>query len=303
MKEMTFEGYKNYPVHLYVWDEVENPKAVVQLVHGMVEYLARYDEFAKYLNANGFIVLGDDHRAHGKTAGKQNLGIAPEEDCYWDTIEDLKLINKFAKEKYGLPIYIFGHSYGSFLTQGFLQQASDSVQGAILSGSAFKNGIDSKIGRMIANVQCAFCGKDKRANFIKKMSFDAFDKEFSPSVSFAWGNRDNAEREKYLNDEMCVFVCSLGFYKSLFNALKVICKDKNLDKIRKDLPIYIISGDCDPVGKYGEDVKKLYDKYKKIGIKNVDMKLYEGARHEILNEINKKEVYGDVLAFLNSIQN
>ena len=107
MKEIKFAGYKNYPINLYIWDEVDNPKCVVQLVHGMVEHLGRYDEFARFLNSKGYIVLGDDHRAHGKTSGKADLGKAPEGDCYWDTVEDLKLISDYAKEHYGLPLVLF----------------------------------------------------------------------------------------------------------------------------------------------------------------------------------------------------
>ncbi len=300
MKELKFAGYKNYPINLYVWDEVQNPVAIVQLVHGMVEHLGRYDDFAKYLNSKGYIVLGDDHRAHGKTAGLDSLGMVPDGDCYWDTIEDLKLINKYAYETYNLPVVLFGHSYGSFLTQGYLQQASDTISAVVLCGSAFQDGIDVKTGRLVANVQYALFGKDKRANLIKKLSFDGYDKKFKPVVPFGWGNRDDKERIKYLEDPMCNYVCSLGFYKSFFNALKVICKKENLDKIRKDIPMLIISGGDDPVGKSGKLVTRLFDKYKDVGIQNIDIKLYSGARHEILNEINKDEVYDDVWKFIDS---
>ena len=298
MKEIKFAGYKNYPINLYIWDEVDKPKCVVQLVHGMVEHLGRYDEFARFLNSKGYIVLGDDHRAHGKTSGKADLGKTPEGDCYWDTVEDLKLITDYAKEQYNLPIVLFGHSYGSFLSQGYIQSASDKLTACVLCGSAFQDGADVKAGRLVANIQATLIGKDKPAKFIKKLSFDAYDKQFDPPVPFAWGNRDDAERQKYLDDEYCNYVCSIGFYQSFFNALKVICKQENIDKIKKDLPIFIISGDKDPVGKYGESVNKLYGKYKESGIENVTIKLYSGARHEILNEINKQEVFDDVLSFL-----
>ena len=298
MKESTFKGYKDYPIHLYEWDEVDKPKAVVQLVHGMVEHLGRYDDFAKYLNSKGYIVLGDDHRAHGKTSGKEKQGFVPEGDCYFDTLEDLAKITDYAKEKYNLPVYLFGHSYGSFLSQGYIQKYADKIEAVILCGSAKQKGIDVATGRVVANVQTAFCGKDAKANLIKKLTFDVYDKKFTPRMPGGWVNRDANEVKKYLNDEFCAYTCSLGFYKSFFNALKEIYKKKNLANVPQNLPIFIISGSKDPVGKDGKLVVKLYDMYKELGVKNVQMKLYEGARHEILNELCKQEVYDDVVKFI-----
>ena len=144
-------------------------------------------------------------------------------------------------------------------------------------------------------------GKDKPAELIRKLTFGAYDAKFkSERKPFAWGNRDDAEREKYLADKFCDFTMSAGFYKSFFNGLSKLYKNSALSSIRKDLPLFIISGDKDPVGGMGKLVAKLYDKYVSVGMTNVSMKLYRDARHEILNELNKEEVYSDVADFFES---
>lgn len=303
MKEITFKAYEDYPIHLYVWDEVKEPKAVVQLSHGMAEHLYRYNDFAKYLNDNGYIVIGDDHRGHGKTVKSlDDLGKVPKVTSFYDTIEDLAAITKYAKKEYNLEVILFGHSYGSFLLQGYLQKYSDLIKAAILCGSAKQSGIDVKFANLIANMQNCLFGKDKKAKLIEKLSFGMYDAQFKgENKKFAWGNRDDEERLAYLADDMCGYVCSIGFYKGFFNGLNTLYKKSNLEKIRKDLPIFIISGEKDPVGKMSKSVIKLHEMYKDLGIKNLKMKLYKDARHEILNEIDKKTTYKDILEFIQEV--
>lgn len=297
--EMKFKGYKDYELNVYVWDEVKTPKAVVQIAHGMAEDAARYEDFAKFLNKNGYIVIADDHRAHGKTA-QGKLGIVPKDsDCYFDTIEDMALLTDYAKETYKVPVILFGHSYGSFLSQGYIEKHSDKIVSCVLCGSARMDIPDAKLGGMVANVQNAIFGADKPAKMIAAMSFGNYEKPFKDENRLnAWLNRDVAECDKYNANPMCGYILSIGFYKSFFNGLKQIYGDAP-KQIRKDLPIFIISGDKDPVGGMGELVKNLYEMYKELGF-NVEMKLYEGARHEILNEINKQEVYNDALKFFDN---
>lgn len=294
--EIKFKGYKDYELNVYVWDEVKSPKAVVQIAHGMAEDAARYEDFAKFLNKNGYIVIADDHRAHGKTA-QGKLGIVPEgSDCYFDTIEDMALLTDYAKETYKVPVILFGHSYGSFLSQGYIEKHSDKIVSCVLCGSARMDIPDAKLGGMVANVQNAIFGPDKPAKMIASMSFGNYEKPFKDENRVnAWLNRDVAECDKYNANPMCGYILSIGFYKSFFKGLSQIYGDAP-KQIRADLPIFIISGDKDPVGGMGELVKNLYEMYKGLGF-NVDIKLYEGARHEILNEINKQDVYNDALNF------
>lgn len=297
--EFTFNGFKDYPINVVVWDEVKDAKAVVQISHGMAEYIARYDEFAKFLNKNGYIVIGDDHRGHGKTRGDAKLGIVPEGDSYFDTIEDMALLTKYAKEKYNLPVILFGHSYGSFLSQGYIEKYSNEIVACILCGSARMDTFEAKFGQIVTNIQHALFGKDKEGKLINKLSFGMYEKPFkSEKRKFAWGSRDVESCEKYNKDENCQGILSLGFYKGFFNGLAKIYKNEPL-KIRKDLPIFIISGDKDPVGGMGKLVSNLHKMYVDFGF-DAKIKLYEGARHELTNEINKEEVFNDVLAFLDA---
>lgn len=300
MKEISFAGYRGYPLHLYIWDDVKSPRGMVQLVHGMAEHLGRYDAFAQFLNDNGYIVLGDDHRGHGKTCAAAPLGVVPDGDCFQDTVRDLKAITDYAQQTYGLPIVLFGHSYGSFLSQCYIELFSDAIRGVVLCGSAKQDTPDVNLGLKVSKMQSKLFGKDKPAKLIRKLSFGAYDKQFDDTkeVGFAWGNRDHEERKKYLADPLCNQTMSIGFYESFFRGLTQLYLPANLANIRKDLPIYIISGDKDPVGGMGKLVTALFEQYQDIGMQHVEIKLYPDARHELLNEINRQQVYDDVLEFI-----
>ncbi len=301
MKVLDFKGFDDYQIKLHVWDDVVSPKAVIQLSHGMAEHLLRYDDFAKFLNRNGYIVLGEDHRVHGKTAvGK--LGIVEDWDCFSATVQDLALITDYAIKEYNLPVILFGHSYGSFLSQLYIQLFSDKIKGVVLSGTALQAPFLSKVVSGLAGLQIAFCGKEKPAKMITKIAFGPFDKQFKDEATKnSWLSRDPELVKKYNEDPESGFTCSLGFFKSMGKNMKSMYKKENIDKIRKDLPIFVVCGSSDPVGGNGKTVLQLIELYKRNGIQDVKCKLYENARHEVLNEINKNEVYADILSFINSI--
>ncbi|MDE6275839.1 MAG: alpha/beta hydrolase [Clostridia bacterium] len=301
--EKTIKGFDDYQVVMSIWEPDQAPKGIVQIFHGMVEHIDRYEEFAHYLNAKGYIVAGDDHRGHGRTAGVDFLGKVPFGHTYFDTIDDEKVITSYLKERYGdLPLFVFAHSYGSFLGQGYIQQNSKNIDGCILSGSANMSGIEPKIGRFVANIQHKLHGKDKTAEFIKNMTFGAYEKPFKKEKRVnAWLNRDAAACEKYNADKFCNYTMSVGFYKNFFDGLCRIYEPERLAEIDKKLPILIVAGDKDPVGKMGKLVSKLYDMYTQLGIDDVKIKLYEDARHEIINELNKDEVFADIAGWLDNL--
>ncbi|MEG1663595.1 MAG: alpha/beta hydrolase, partial [Clostridia bacterium] len=281
----------------YLWDDVRIPKAVVQISHGMAEHARRYDNFATFLNKNGFIVYADDHRAHGLTSTKQSAkGVKGfhKGEIFADTVKDTLAITDYLKKKYNLPVLYFGHSYGSMLGQSYLQSNS-GASGVVLSGSAMMKGILLNLGAIIANTQYALLGGEKKGKLLDKMSFGAYNAPFKKEKTpFAWLSRDKEQVKKYIFDEQCGYVMSIAFFKNFFNGLKSTYKPENLAKLDKDLPIAIFSGSNDPVGGKGKLVQKLYDQYVAQGVKNVTIKLYPEARHEIINEINNKEVYADV---------
>lgn len=299
----VLKGKDGYEFSVSFWLPDGKVKGIVQILHGMVEYIDRYDDFARYLCNLGFAVAGDDHRGHGFTAGEENLGKVPDGHTYFDTVDDAIILTDYLQSKYpDVPTIVFGHSYGSFLTQGYIQQNSDKINGCVLCGSARMDNSDVKMGRKVANMQFKLYGKDKPANLIRKLSFGGYDKPFKHEKrKNAWLNRDVDACEKYNNDKFCNYTMSIGFYKYFFDGLIKIYEQDRLDKINKDLPLFIISGDKDPVGNMGKLVRELYDLYVDNGIKNVKIKLYNNARHEILNELNKAEVYQDVSDWINSI--
>ena len=303
MKEFNFTGFGDYPINLAVWDEVEGEiKGVVQILHGMVEHIKRYDEFARFLNAHGYVVLGDDHRAHGVTA-QGSLGVVPDGDCFADTVEDAILIGKYARETYKAPLLVFGHSYGSFLTQRYIQKCGE-MKAVVLCGSACMDIPDVKAGLCVAKMQAALFGEKKKANLIRKMSFGPYNNAFKEEKKEnAWLTRDDVRREAYNADPMCNYTMSIGFYTSFFSALSKLYSPEALSGISKDLPVFIISGDRDPVGGMGKLINRLYEVYRDNGLSHVEVKLYPEARHELLNELCREEVMGDVLTFYDGVLN
>jgi len=304
MKNETFKSFDGTELQCYLWDEVDAPKAVVQISHGMAEHARRYDDFAKFLNANGFIVFADDHRAHGKTCiGQSEKGVKgfQKGEIYDDTVKDEVAITSYLKEKYNLPVIYFGHSYGSMVGQRYIQECTEHT-GAILSGSAMMKGALLNAGAAIMNMQYALLGGEKTGKFANTLTFGSYNKPFKDeNLENAWLSRDSEQVKKYNADEECGQIMSIAFFKFFLNGLKKAYDEENLKKIDLDKPIGIFSGDKDPVGGQGELVQKLFDQYKNLGVKDVTIKLYEGARHEILNEINNKEVYNDVLARINEM--
>lgn len=294
-----FKSESGFESYAYFWDDVKEPIGVVQIIHGMAEHIQRYDFFAEFLNYNGFIVVGMDTRGHGKTAVEGlGLGIVTDGDSFADTTSDQICLAKYLKEKYNLPLCLFGHSFGSFLSQSFIQRASDLLEGVILCGSAKQKGMDIKVGEIVSKLQCVFYGKDKPANFITKTAFGGFDKKFAyDKIENAWVCSNLESVKKYNDDEWCGATASIGFFRSLFCGVKDLYEECNLDCIKKDLKIFIISGDKDPVGGYGKKVKKLYDTYVASGITDVNIKMYADKRHELLNEDIRDQVMFDALDF------
>ena len=303
MKEFNFTGFNDYPINLAVWDQVEGEiKGVVQILHGMVEHIKRYDEFARFLNAHGYVVLGDDHRGHGVTA-QGSLGVVPDGDCFADTVEDAILIGKYARETYKAPLLVFGHSYGSFLTQRYIQKCGE-MKAVVLCGSACMDIPDVKAGLCVAKMQAALFGEKKKANLIRKMSFGPYNNAFKEEKKEnAWLTRDDVRREAYNADPMCNYTMSIGFYTSFFSALSKLYSPEALSGISKDLPVFIISGDRDPVGGMGKLINRLYEVYKDNGLSHIEVKLYPEARHELLNELCREEVMSDVLTFYEGVLN
>ena len=300
-ENFKFADSEGVELNVYKWSPEGEVLGVVQISHGMTENILRYDEFAKYLNNKGFIVYGHDHRGHGLTAkSKEELGyIADNEGFDWLVRDLYELMMMIKEENNGLPIYLFGHSMGSFVSQRFIELHGNEIDGVILSGS---NGEPTKLtplGILLSNIEIKLFGRKHTSKMMDKLSFGDFNRKFRPNrTPYDWLCSVEEEVDKYIDNEYCGFVCSASFYYDLLRGLKAIHKKENFNSIPKDLPIYIIAGDMDPVGFFGKGIVNLYNKLQSIGIKDVNYKLYKDKRHEILNEDNKLEVMNDVSAWL-----
>ena len=302
-RSILLERDQDFKIFLRIWDEVENPKAIVQIFHGMAEHSERYDDFAKYLNSKGFIVYADDHRGHGLSVKEGSVQGYIGEDGFNRIVEDEKEISNLIRKSYKeLPLYIFAHSFGSFIGQEYITKYSKEIDGIILSGSSKQDGIDLKMGKVLASIQKLLFNETAKAKLIDKLSFGAYNSKVkNRKTNCDWLSRDEKEVNKYLEDEKCGFISPINFYNHMFNGLSKLYKLEKLNKIDKNLSILVISGDEDPVGKYGIGVRRLHQQYVDLGLKNSAIKLYEGGRHELLNETNKHEVYDFIYNWLREI--
>lgn len=293
MENIKLNGYNNLELNCYLYKPSGNAKAVIQIIHGMQEHAFRYDEFAKFLADNGFIVLASDLRGHGKTAPSlDKLGFG-EKDIFEETLKDQTLICEYLKKEYNLPIYIFGHSYGSFLSQRFIQ-ICEIPEKIILCGTGFGDNAIYTLGYWVACLLSSFDLDDKKATIIENMSLKAYGKKFNKGN---WLTRDDSVFESYSKDEYSGKSFPISFYKSFFRGITHLNDD--LSTITNNKKIFLIVGDKDPVGSNGKQVQKLYELYKKEN-KNATIKIYPNCRHELINELNKDEVYKDILDFYNS---
>lgn len=304
MNKFTFKDEGNLEIFVNKWIPEENVKVkgIVQIAHGMAETSARYEWFASTLTNQGFIVYANDHRGHGQTAGTVSKLGDLGKDGFNSMVENMHQLNEIIKEENpNLPIFLFGHSMGSFLTQRYICLYGSELKGVILSGSCGKQGIIIDIARLIAKRESVKIGVSGQSNKLDKLSFGSYNKSFKPNrTSFDWLSRDNKEVDKYIADPFCGTVFTAGFFYDFLGGLKSIADNSQINRVPKDLPIYIFSGDKDPVGKNGKGVLKLFKTYKEHGILDLTYKLYKDGRHEMLNEINKEEVSLDILKWINA---
>lgn len=292
---------KNIFSHQWLPDEKTNIKAVVQIAHGMAEHSARYERFAKHLTDNNFGVYANDHRGHGKTAGEiENLGYFADSDGWDLVVNDMAQLTAVIKNDHPeIPVFLLGHSMGSFLSRDFMFSHPSLVNGVILSATACDPGLLGNVGVVIAKLANIFQGKKALSPMLDKLSFGTFNKAFKPNrTNFDWLSRDNAEVDKYINDPFCGTIFTSGFFSDLLKGIKKINYRANIKIIPKDLPIYLLAGSMDPVGDFSKGVKKVFKTYEDTGIKDLSLKFYENGRHEILNEVNRKEVYKDIIDWL-----
>ncbi len=303
--KFTLDAEDGKKIFVYRWlpSDRKALKCIVQIAHGMAEHAGRYKRFAEYLNKEGIGVYANDHRGHGKTAGAiENVGIFADWSGWDLVVKDMKRLSGMIKNNHsGIPLFLLGQSMGSFLVRDYIAGKGDKVDGVILTGTAGDPGLKGSSGIIAAKLFSRIRGRNKPDKIIDKSVFGSYNKDFKPArTKFDWLSRDENEVDKYVDDDYCGGIFSSGFFVDLFTGLKKVNKIENIRSIPVMLPILLISGEKDPLGEDLKGVKRVIRSFKKAGIKNVEYKFYNGGRHEMLNELNKKEVFSDISGWIKS---
>lgn len=283
-------------LHVVCWMPEEKPKAVIQLVHGMVEYIERYDDYAKYLNSKGFVVFGHDHLGHGQSVQSiEDWGYVAEKRPGDVLIRDMHRVRSAASKLYpGIPYFMLGHSMGSYLLRRYISYKGEGLAGAIIVGTGQESDTTTLAGLSIVRALMKTKGQRYRSQKIQNMTYTAPYKMYDltcKDLTNSWICSDPVIMEKYVSDARCRFLFTLNGFDALLSTVYYDNQKKYINKIPKDLPLLLVSGDKDPVGALGKGVKYVYDKYVKAGITDIECHLFPEMRHEILNEPDKAEVY------------
>lgn len=307
---MTVSSNDGLALKLCIWDEVLEPKGVLQLSHGMAEHIRRYEGLAAFLNSKGWIVAGHDHRGHGESvASIEDLGILAEEDGWTKLVDDLYLITQILKAQYAdLPVFIMGHSMGSFALRHYLGLYGEAVKGAIICGTGQNPPLLNRLARALAVWEAKRKGRRHPSQLMTNLSFGKFNKAFAPNqTAFDWLSRDPVEVFKYIEDPLCGAVFSSGFYEDFLGGLLIVGEMAHIQKVPKHLPLLFISGSEDPLSNKGKAVERVANMHRQAGLSAVTVTIFEGARHELTNETNRQEVYEVIYDWLehkfNSVHN
>jgi len=286
---------KETEIVYYVYTPDTAPKAVFQIIHGMCEYFERYEHFAEYLCDKGYVVCGYDMRGHGKSAKTEDdLGYFGAKKGYTYFSEDTEIMRLIMREKYKrLPYIVFGHSMGSLILRDYMVDHGTDIDGAIISGTVGGK-FPLKQGIALTEFTARFKGGKKRSESLKETVMKVFDMTFPDEAPRAWISRDKAVVEANAIDPLCDFTFTARGFNDLLRLYDNVSYPEWANDVPKSLPIFIISGSDDPVGGRGEGVKSVYDALEDAEINELSLKIYEGARHELINEINKEEVFDDI---------
>lgn len=284
-------------LHLALWEPSGPPRAILQISHGMCEHILRYGEFGQFLADQGFVVIGNDHLGHGKTAASpQELGYFDAPDPSRAVVEDLHLVSQWAKENFpGLPLFLLGHSMGSFLARRYAMTSGEELAGAIFVGTGRQPQLVVKAGLAAAKVVAALRGPKYRSQLLYRLSTGDYDRQFEGPGT--WLSRNTENVAAYGADPLCQFQFTVKGYQGLLSTIHYIQQPKHIAQLPAQLPILLVSGAQDPVGDMGKGVAAVYRVYRRQCF-DVTCRLYRKDRHEILNEVDRAGVYRDILRWL-----
>ena len=289
------------PIHAVEWLPEGQARAVLQISHGVSEYILRYEPFAEYLTAQGFAVAGHDHLGHGQSVaeGSARLYFGPRGSWNW-VVDDIDQRRNLAKAKFPqVPYFLMGHSMGSFLARTYLIRYPGAVDAAVIMGTGQMSPAIIAGGKAVAAEEAHRVGEDQTSSLVDKLAFGAYNKRFAPNrTGFDWLslNQDNVDR--YMADPLCGGNATIGLFREMLGGLSFIAKPENLKRMNLNIPVLFISGEMDPVGDCGKGVKRAFESFRKAGVRDVSLKLYPELRHEILNETCRETVYEDIYQWL-----
>lgn len=302
-EEFYFDSRDNdTKLHAVRWmPDSENVAGIVQIVHGMAEYVERYEELAAYLTDRNFVVTGEDHLGHGKSVpegGQQ--GYFCEQDPATVVVRDVHRLKKMTQELYpGVPYFILGHSMGSFIARNYICRYGTGIDGALILGTGMQSAGLLLASKTVAAIEGAFRGQRHVSRMMDKAAFGAYNRRIAEKrTDYDWLSRDAERVDAYIADPDCGFVFTVNGFKTLFELISRAKKPENLRKIPAELPIFMASGAEDPVGNYGKGVEKAYRSLQGVGVRDLTLKLYPEDRHELMNELDREQVMADIAEWL-----
>ena len=288
-------------IHAVEWLPEGRPRAVLQISHGVAEYILRYEPFAEYLTARGFVVAGHDHLGHGGSVapGGARLYFGPKGSWNW-VVEDIYTRYNLLKKQFpDIPLFLLGHSMGSFLARTYLIRYPGTVDGAIIMGTGQMSPALVAGGRAVAALERRRVGEDQTSPMVDKLAFGAYNRRFAPNrTGFDWLSLDPENVDRYITDPLCGGNASVGLFREMLRGLRFIAKPENLKKMNANTPVLFASGSMDPVGDCGKGVRRAYRSFQKAGVRDVSIQLYPELRHEILNEACREDVCRDLYQWL-----
>jgi len=300
--DFWFDSQGMGKLHGCRWTPEGEPKAVLQIVHGIAEYIERYDDFANYLTQQGFVVVAEDHMGHGQSVdGGSTQGYF--HGGWFTAVEDsYRLLCDTRKAFPALPYVLFGHSMGSFMARTILCRHPDSgISAAVICGTGWQPRLALPAVIKMVEAVCKKGDETQPSEKLEKLVFGSYNRKVEhPRTPYDWLTRDAKVVDAYIAHPMCGFTASAGLMRDLMKGIQFIERPESLAAMRKDLPVFFIAGGDDPVGNYGKGVRQSADAFRKAGMTDVSVRIYPLGRHEILNEINKAEIYEDVVQWLRS---
>ena len=294
-------------IHAVLWTPDTQPRGIVQITHGMIEYIDRYDAFARFLASQGFVVAGSDLLGHGDSVLSQELwgyiGYGKHPEHY--LIKDMHRLRTIVAKQYAadLPYFMLGHSFGSYLLRAYLAVHGEGLSGALLLGTGYEKPVVVRFVLTLAHLLALlhFGNWRYHSKLIRDITMTAAYHKFDLTGNdkgSSWLTRDEAVVEAYYREPRCQFLFTLNGYRALLQTVLFVCTQSNAARIPQELPLFVVSGEDDPVGNLGKGVRQSYAMLEKAGIADLTLKLYPGYRHELLNETGREAVYADLLAWI-----